>query len=177
MMGYGAHITSAIALGATLKYFRFAFNGFSESGFGADVGVHARYKVLRVGASLTDFSGGTLLRGSSINLNGGSVADKVPARLRPGLGLVLPEPFDWPILVNADIDGLVKLQEAQDARLFSGLEIWTFQECFAFRTGLEQAVGPTIGFGARLGPFQIDYSFLFNLNLQDEHRIGTTFRF
>ena len=99
-------------------------------------------------------------------------------RLRPGLGLVLPGTLlTGPSYANADIDGLIRLQGAQDARLFSGLEIWTFQERFALRTGLEQAVGPTIGFGARLGPLQIDYSFLLSLNLQDEHRIGTTFRF
>jgi hypothetical protein len=177
MLGYGTRLTPAIALGATIKYFRFAFHGFSESGFGGDLGIHARYKVLRLGAALTDFTGGTTLKGSSIDPSGGNVTDKVPARFRPGVGLVLPDPFGWPLLVNLDVDALVKLQNAQDARVFSGAEIWTFEQRVAVRTGFEQAVGPTIGFGARFGPLQIDYSFLLSLNLPDEHRIGTTFRF
>ena len=177
MMGYGTRITPAIALGATVKYYRFAFDGFSESGIGYDLGIQTRYKVFRLGAALTDFGGGTTLKGSSIDPSGGDVTDKVPARFRPGLGVVLPDPFGWPLLVNLDVDGLMKLQGAQDARVFSGAEIWTYQQRFAFRTGFEQSVGPTIGFGARFGPLQIDYSFLLSLNLPDEHRIGTTYRF
>jgi hypothetical protein len=34
-----------------------------------------------------------------------------------------------------------------------------------------------MGFGLRLGPFQLDYSFLLSLRLKDEHRIATTFRY
>jgi len=177
LLGYGARLTPMIALGASLKYYRFAFDGFSESGLGYDAGLQARWSVFRLGATFTDFGGGTTLKGSSIFPNGGDVSDKVPARFRPGLAVVLPDPFEWPVLINADVDTLVKLQGAQDARLFSGFEVWACQERVALRTGFEQAVGPTIGFGARLGPFEIDYSFLISLSLQDEHRISTTFRF
>jgi hypothetical protein len=177
LLGYGARLSPIFAVGASLKYYRFAFDGFSESGLGYDAGLQARWSVFRWGAAFTDFGGGTTLKGSSIFPNGGDVSDKVPARFRPGLAVVLPDPFDWPILVNADLDTLIKLQGSQDARLFSGLEVWTYQERVALRTGFEQAVGPTLGFGVRLGPFQIDYSFLLSLALQDEHRISTTFRF
>jgi hypothetical protein len=176
LLGYGAALSRAITLGAALKYYRFAFDGFHESGIGYDVGIHAHCGVFRAGASFTDF-GGTLLKGNSINPTEGTVGDKVPPRLRPGLGVVLPNPFQWPLLFNFDIDGLIKLQGAQDTRLFSGLEVWGFQDHFAVRAGFEQAVGPTIGFGARLGAFQLDYGFLLSENLQDEHRLGTTVRF
>jgi len=177
LLGYGVRLSSILAVGASLKYYRFAFDGFSESGLGFDAGLQARWSIFRLGAAFTDFGGGTTLTGSSIFPNGGNVSDKVPARFRPGVGVVMPDPFDWPILVNADIDALAKLQGSQDARIFSGVEVWTYQERVALRTGFEQAVGPTLGFGIRLGPFQIDYSFLLSLNLPDEHRISTTFRF
>ena len=98
-------------------------------------------------------------------------------RLKPGVALSLPDPFDWPVYVNLDVDGLFKLQGGQDARVFAGAEVWGFHERFALRTGIEEGNGPTLGFGARWGFFQIDYSFLLSLNLQDEHRFGTTFRF
>ena len=163
LLGYGARLSSILSVGASLKYYRFAFDGFSESGLGFDAGLQARWSVFRLGAAFTDFGGGTTLKGSSTFFpNGGDVSDKVPARFRPGLGVVLPDPYDWPILINADIDTLVKLQGSQDARIFSGLEVWTYQERVALRTGFEQAVGPvTLGFGVRfLGAFQIDYSFL-----------------
>ncbi len=174
--GIGVHPFEHVSLGASMKYFRFAFDGFSESGFGWDMGAHVQYNPLRVGVALTDV-GGTVLKGSSITPGGGDVEDKVPMRLRPGAALSLGEPFDWPVHVNLDVDGLFRLQGAQDARLFAGGEVWGFRERFAFRTGLEQGNGPTIGFGARWGFFQLDYSFLLSQNLQDEHRIGTTFRF
>jgi hypothetical protein len=177
LMGYGARLLPDLSLGASLKYYRFAFHGFSESGLGYDIGLQGRWSVFRLGAAFTDVGGGTTLKGSSMFPNGGDVSDKVPARFRPGVAAVFPDPFGWPILVNADVDALVKLQGSQDMRLFSGLEAWTYQERVALRTGFEQAVGPTLGFGVRLGPFEIDYSFLLSLSLQDEHRISTTFRF
>ena len=174
--GAGVHPFEHVSVGATMKYFRFAFDGFSESGFGWDMGIHAQYNPFRFGVALTDV-GGTVLKGSSITPGAGDAEDKVPMRLRPGASLSLREPFDWPIHVNFDVDGLFRLQGAQDARLFTGGEVWGFHERFAFRAGLEQGNGPTLGFGGRWGPFQLDYSFLLSQTLQDEHRIGTTFRF
>ena len=159
-----------------MKYFRFAFDGFSESGLGGDLGIHAQFDPIRFGVALTDV-GGTVLKGTSIAPGGPDASDRIPMRLRPGAAASLSQPFDWPIHVNLDVDGLFRLQGVQDARLFMGGEVWGFRDRFALRTGFEQGNGPTLGFGARWGPLQFDYSFLLSLNLQDEHRVGTTFRF
>lgn len=176
MLGLGVHPWSHVSLGAMMKYMRFAFNGFSESGFGFDLGAHAQYNPIRFGLTLSDI-GGTVLSGSSINPGSPDASDRVPTRLRAGLGLVLPQPFDWPIHVNLDADQLIKLQDAQDSRFFLGGEIWGFKGKAAFRTGFQQGNGPTLGFGARWGNFQLDYAFLVSHNLRDEHRMGTTVRF
>ncbi len=176
LLSFGVHPFQHWSFGASAKYFRFAFNGFKETGYGADLGVHAQYNPVRLGLVLTDI-GGTTLKGSSIDPSGGDVTDRVPARLKTGLGLVFNQPFNWPINVNGDLDALFKLQDAQDIRMVTGAEIWTFQDRAAIRTGYEESNGPTLGFSARLGQFQIDYSFLLSLHLKDEHRIGTTFRF
>jgi hypothetical protein len=176
ILGAGVHPWAHWSVGASVKYFRFAFNGFSEGGFGADLGVHAQYNPFRFGLVMTDL-GGTILKGASIDPNSSDARDRVPARLRPGVGCVIREPFNWPIHIALDVDGLLKLQGAQDARIFSGAEVWGFQDHAALRSGFEQGNGPTFGFGARVGPVQFDYSFLFSLNLRDEHRLGTTVRF
>jgi hypothetical protein len=176
LWGVGVHPFEHVSLGASMKYFRFAFDGFGESGLGWDMGAHVQYNPFRFGVALTDV-GGTVIKGSSVAPGGSDATDRIPMRFKPGAALSLPQPFDWPIHVNLDVDGLFRLQGAQDARLFAGGEVWLFRDQFAFRTGLEQGNGPTLGFGAKWGFFQIDYSFLLSLNLQDEHRIGTTFRF
>jgi len=176
LWGAGVHPWSNVSLGLAMKYFRFAFNGFKESGLGVDLGAHAQWSPFRVGVALTDI-GGTMLQGNSIDSQGGTVKDKVPMRVRPGVGAIFAQPFNWPITATFDIDTLLKLQEAQDARLFAGAEIWGFQDRVAFRTGFQQGNGPTFGFGGRFFGFQIDYAYLYSLQLKDEHRIGTTYRF
>jgi hypothetical protein len=176
LLGAGVRPFEHWSFGLALKYFRFAFNGFKESGFGVDLGAHGQYNPWRVGLVLTDI-GGTTLTGTSVDPAGGDVEDRVPARLRPGLGWSFREPFDWPIHVTADIDAILKLQDAQDAKLCGGVEVWVFRDRAAIRSGYQTNLGPTLGFGARLGNFQIDYAFLFSNHLQDEHRLGTTFRF
>ncbi len=176
LLSVGLHPLQHWSFGASAKYFRFAFNGFKEAGFGADLGVHAQYNPIRLGLVLTDV-GGTILKGSSIDPSGGDVTDRVPARLKTGVGLVFPQPFNWPITVNGDNDTFFKLQAAQDIKYVAGSEVWAFQDHAAIRAGFEESNGPTFGFSARLGQLQIDYSFLLSLNLKDEHRIGTTFRF
>lgn len=176
LLGVGVHPWEHWSFGATVKYFHFGFDGFSEGGVGYDLGVHAQYNPLRFGVNFSDL-GGTRLTGSSIDPASPDVSDVVPARMRPGIGLALHSPFNLPTTVNLDVDGLIKLQGAQEARVFTGGEAWVFQDRFALRTGYMQGNGPTMGFGLRFGPLQIDYSFLLSLYLQDEHRIGTTFRF
>jgi len=175
LWGAGVHPWSNVSVGLAMKYFRFSFDGFSESGLGVDAGVHAQFSPFRVGVALTDI-GGTMLSGNSI-AGGGTVKDKVPMRVRPGAGAIFAEPFNWPITAIFDVDTLLKLQDAQDSRLFVGSEIWGFQDRVAFRTGFQQGNGPTFGFGARFFGFQIDYAFLYSLQLKDEHRIGTSYRF
>jgi len=172
----GVHPFAHWSFGATAKYFRFAFNGFKESGFGADLGAHAQYNPFRMGLVLTDI-GGTTLKGNSIDPSGGQVSDRVPARLKSGVGLVFNQPFNWPLSLAWDLDTLVKLQDAQDIKTNTGVEVWTFHDSAALRAGYRESGGPTLGFGLRFGQFQIDYSFLLSLQLKDEHRIGTTFRF
>lgn len=172
----GVHPFEHWSFGAGMKYHRFAFNGFSESGFGADLGVHAQYNPLRFGLVLTDV-GGTTLKGDSIDPSLGDAEDKIPMRLRTGLGVVWRQPFNWPITLALDSDLLFKLQDAQDLKLFHGVEVWTFEDHVAARAGYQSGLGPTIGFGARVGWVQLDYAFLFSLHLRDEHRIGTTVRF
>ena len=145
-----------------MKYFHYSFDGFSEGGLGADMGAHVQLNPFRFGVTLTDV-GGTIVSGNSIGAGGGTVKDKVPMRVRPGAGAIFPEPFNWPITVLLDVDTLFKLQDAQDARIFAGTEIWSFQDRFAFRTGFQQGNGPTFGFGARWRGFQLDYAFLYSL--------------
>jgi len=176
LLSVGVHPFQHWSFGASAKYFRFAFNGFKEAGFGADLGVHAQYNPIRLGFVLTD-AGGTILKGSSIDPSAGKVSDRVPMRFRSGLGLVFNQPFNWPLSLAWDLDTLLKLQGAQDIKTVTGAEVWTFQDHAAVRAGFEESNGPTMGFGARFGPLQIDYSFLLSLHLKDEHRIGTTFRF
>lgn len=176
LLGAGVRPFPHWSFGASVKYFRFSFHGFSETGVGADLGAHANYNPWRVGLVLTDL-GGTKLSGDSIAAGGGTVADVAPPRLKSGLGLVFSRPFNWPLSLAWDLDAAMKLRGAQDTTLATGFEVWTFEDHFATRAGYREAAGPTLGFGIRLGPFQLDYSFLLSLNLKDEHRIGTTFRF
>jgi len=176
LLSMGVHPFQHWSFGASAKYFRFAFNGFKEAGVGFDAGVHAQYNPLRVGLVLTDV-GGTILKGNSIDPAGGDVTDRVPMRFKSGLGLLFNQPFNWPLTLAFDVDTLLKLQGAQDIKTVAGAEVWTFQDHAALRAGFEESNGPTLGFGARFGPLQLDYSFLLSLHLKDEHRVGTTFRF
>ncbi len=176
LLSVGVHPLPHWSFGASAKYFRFAFNGFKEAGIGADLGIHAQYHPVRLGLVLTDL-GGTILKGSSIDPAAGDVSDRIPARLKTGLGLVCSQPFNWPISLAWDVDTFFKIQAAQDIKTVTGAEVWTYQDRAAFRAGYEESNGPTLGFSARFGPVQIDYSFLLSLHLKDEHRIGTTFRF
>jgi hypothetical protein len=175
ILAAGVHPWAHWSTGLSVKYVRFAFDGFSEGGAGYDFGVHAQYNPLRFGFSFTDI-GGTVLKGSSFQPGAPDASDKIPARWRPGVGLTFHEPFNWPVYVALDVDALVKLQGAQDTKIYTGAEIWGFQNHGAFRTGYQEGVGPTLGFGARIGLFQIDYAFLYSLHLKDEHRISTTIR-
>jgi hypothetical protein len=163
------------SVGLSMKYYRYAFNGFSQGGLGYDVGVHGQYNPFRFGFTFTDI-GGTRLSGDSIESAAPEAIDVVPARWRPGVGLVFPEPFGWPLHVSWDLDALVKLQGAQDAKIFTGAEVWAFRSRAALRSGYQQGAGPTFGFGARFGLLQLDYSYLMSLYLKDEHRISTTVR-
>jgi hypothetical protein len=175
ILAAGVHPFPNWSAGLSLKYFRYAFNGFSQGGLGYDAGVHAQYNPLRFGFTLTDI-GGTTLTGDSTLAGGPQAKDTVPARWRPGIGLVFPEPFGWPIHVSWDLDALVKLQGAQDAKIYTGTEVWGFRDRAAVRAGYQESAGPTFGFGGRFGRFQLDYSYLMSLNLKDEHRISTTVR-
>jgi hypothetical protein len=176
LLSAGVRPFSHWSFGASAKYFRFAFNGFSESGFGLDLGAHGQYNPFRMGFVLTDV-GGTRLSGDSIDPAGGTVADVIPPRFKTGLGLFFSRPFNWPISLAWDVDTLFKLRGSQDIQTATGAEVWTFQDRFAIRGGYRESGGPTFGFGARFAQIQIDYSFLLSINLKDEHRIGTTFRF
>ncbi len=164
------------SFGLSLKYFRFAFNDFKESGFGVDLGTHAQYRPFRFGVVLSDL-GGTKLSGDSISPSGGTVGDVVPPRLKTGVGAVFPQPFNWPLTMVMDLDTHLKLRGSQDTKTSLGMEVWTYNDHIAARTGYQESGGPTLGFGARWGQFQIDYSFLFSLNLKDEHRMGLTYRY
>lgn len=176
LLGLGVHPFPHWSLGGSMKYYRFAFNGFSEAGFGADLGVHAQYNPVRFGLTVSDFTG-TKLKGSSIDASSPDARDPIAARLRPGVAFVSHSPFNWPVDASLDVDGLIKLAGSQDARVFSGGEVWAFEGRGALRSGFEQGTGPTFGFGARFGIFQIDYAYLYSFHLRDEHRISTTARF
>jgi hypothetical protein len=175
MLAAGVHPLAHWSAGVSLKYYRFAFNGFEEGGLGYDVGVHAQYNPLRVGCVLTDL-GGTRLSGNSVGPSGGKVTDHVPARFRPGVALSWPEPFNWPIHVSTDLDELIKLQGSQDIQYYGGAEVWGFSDRAALRAGYQQSNGPSFGFSGRFGFFELDYSYMLSLHLKDEHRISTTFR-
>ena len=96
---------------------------------------HVQLSLFRFGVSLTDI-GGTMLQGNSIDPNDGTVSDKVPMRLRPGVGAIFAELFNWLITATFDVDTLWKLQDAQDARVFMGTEIWGFQGPRRFPHGI-----------------------------------------
>ncbi len=176
LVGAGVRPLKNWAFGAAVKYHRFSFHGFSESGIGADVGAQGIYGGFRFGAVLSDV-GGTMLSGDSIVSGGGTVKDKIPARLRLGVASKTKAPFRWPITLNAALDGYVKLQGPDETRIHTGGEIWGFKDRAALRLGFQQFNGPTFGAGARIGRIQMDYAFLLSLNLTDEHRLGTTLRF
>jgi len=173
--GVGVHPWTHVSLGASMKYFRFEFNDFSQTGLGVDLGAHAQFRPFRFGVALTDV-GGTMVAGDSI-VGGQTMRDKIPMRLRPGVGVILPQPFNWPITVALDVDALFRLQGDSASRLFMGGEIWMFQDRAAFRTGFQQGNGPTFGFGARFLGLQLDYAFLYSLQLKDENRVSLTYRF
>jgi hypothetical protein len=176
MLGVGIRPFEHISIGASVKYFRFSFDGFNESGVGLDMGMHAHYGVFRVGAALTDLDG-TRLSGDSVVSGAPDASDKVPMRFRPGVAVVLEKPLSIPIDLNFVADEMLKMQGPQETRLSTGLEIWTFEKRAALRTGYQQASGPTLGLGVRVGKLQVDYSYLFSLHLQDENRLGLTFHF
>jgi hypothetical protein len=176
LWGAGVHPWSNVSIGVAMKYFHYSFDGFNESGLGVDLGAHAQFSPFRIGVALTDV-GGTILQGNSTIPGNGTVKDKVPMRLRPGVGAIFAQPFNLPITATFDVDTLLKLQDAQAARLFLGTEIWGFEDRVAFRTGFQQGNGPTFGFGGRFYGLQVDYAFLYSLQLKDEHRIGTSYRF
>lgn len=176
LWGAGVHPWSNVSVGLAMKYLRYSFNGFSQSGLGIDAGVHAQWNPFRFGVALTDI-GGTVVSGDSVVSGSAKARDKVPMRFKPGVAAIVPEPFQWPITFIADVDLLVKLQGEQDVRVFSGTEIWGFRDRAAFRAGFQEGNGPTFGFGARWLGLQIDYAYLYSFELKDEHRIGTTYRF
>jgi hypothetical protein len=176
MLGAGVKPFEHIALGLALKYFRYSFDGFTESGLGYDIGMHATYGFFRFGLALTDLDG-TLLKGSSIDPSSPDVSDKVPMRLRPGIAFVFEQPFRLPIDFAFDVDQMIKLQDAQETRLSAGGEIWGFHKRVALRGGYQEASGPTLGVGLRVGKLQFDYSYLISLHLEDENRLGLTVKF
>lgn len=171
----GVRPWSNVSVGASLKYFRFAFNGFQESGFGGDMGVHAQFSPWRIGVALTDV-GGTMISGDSV-AGGQTVKDKIPMRVRPGVGAIFAQPFNLPMTVALDVDALFRLQGDEAARLFLGGEVWGFQDRAAIRAGFQGGNGPTFGFGARFFGLQLDYAYLYSLTLKDENRVSLTYRF
>lgn len=176
LLGTGVRPWEHWSFGVGLKYHRFSFHGFSESGVGVDVGTQGIYGDYRVGAVLSDV-GGTMLSGDSLATGGGQVKDKIPTRMRLGVATTLKEPWRWPVNLNLALDDTVNLQGTDASRLHAGAEVWGFHDRAAFRLGFQQYNGPTFGLGGRLGSVQIDYAYLFCLHVTDEHRIGTTFRF
>jgi hypothetical protein len=176
LLGAGVAPFEHIALGVTAKFIRFSFNGFSQSGFGMDAGVHGTYDWFRFGVVLSDLDG-TTVKGDSIDSSVGEVSDKIPMRLRPGIAFVFSRPLNLPFDLTWATDELIKLQGAQETRLYTGGEIWLFDRHAALRGGFQEGSGPTLGAGLRLGKITFDYSYLFSLNLRDENRLGLTFKF
>ncbi|OGR93547.1 MAG: hypothetical protein A2992_05385 [Elusimicrobia bacterium RIFCSPLOWO2_01_FULL_59_12] len=176
LLAVGVKPFERIALGVSVKYVRFSFNGFSESGLGFDLGAHAEVHVFRFGLALTDVNG-TTLRGSSIEAGRPDASDEIPMRLRPGMAVVLERPLRLPIDIHWLADQMITLKGAQETRLFTGLELWGFHKRAALRGGYQEASGPTLGAGVRIGRLQFDYAYLFSLHLQDENRLGLTLRF
>ncbi len=176
MLGVGVKPFENVTLGAAIKYFRFSFNGFREAGVGLDLGAHTRYRILRFGLVLTDVEG-TTLRGDSIVAGQPDAEDTVPMRLRPGIAVVLERPVRLPIDLHLIADQMIKLQDAQETRLSTGIELWGFDQRAALRGGYQEASGPSLGAGVRIGRFRLDYAYLFSLHLEDENRIGLSMSF
>ena len=176
LLSSGVRAFEHVSLGGAVKYFRFAFHGFSESGFGYDLSVQAQYEYVRFGLDWTDLSG-TVLSGKSITWAQTDVTDKVPSRFRPGVAFLWPQPYGLPIHLKYATDALMNLEGSQDLRFFTGGEVLGWDDRAAFRMGFQEGTGPTFGAGARLKCLQVDYSYLLSLHLRDEHRISTTFHF
>jgi len=176
ILGAGVRPFEHISIGVSVKYFRFAFNGFQESGVGYDLGMHAKFDFFRCGLVMTDLDG-TTLHGSSVQAGQPGVSDTVPARLRPGVALVFDRLLGLPVDVAWDADEILKLRGGQETRLFTGMELWGFEKHAAVRGGYQQSSGPTAGASLRVGRFQLDYSYLISLHLQDENRLGFSMHF
>jgi hypothetical protein len=176
LLGVGVHPFEHISLGMSVKYYRFYFDGFQESGVGYDLGAHVQYGFFRFGLAMTDLDG-TTVRGPSIDPTQPDATDKVPARFRPGIALVFNQLLGLPIDIDWDGDEIVKLQGAQETRLFTGMELWGFTKHAALRGGYQEASGPTLGASLRIGSLQFDYSYLISLHLQDENRLGLSMHF
>ena len=176
MFGVGVKPFEHYSVGVMVKYLRFNFHGFSEQGIGMDAGFHGSYDWFQFGLNWSDLNG-TTVQGNSIGPDGGSVSDRVPSRLRPGVAFIWRNPLGLPLKLNTLVDGLIQVDGPANAESYSGMELWGYDEHVAVRVGFQQAVGPTFGAGVRWGCLQIDYAYQMSLALLDEQRISTSFHF
>lgn len=172
-LAYGRALGPDWSLGASFKLRRQSLAGFSDSGFGVDVGVlvhPARALGLRQ-AWAERLSAGLTVHNAiepSIRLDQASVADPATARL--GVAYWLPVHAQHAVLLATDVEKTSDM----DARLHVGVEA-RLAGTLSLRGGYN-GVKTTAGTGVHWREFSFDYVYE-NTRIEDVHRFGASFRF
>ena len=175
-LGIAARLSEKLALGANLKIIRQDIGGYTNLGYGSDLGAMYEGKNYKLAISLLDFPG-TRLKWST-----NFVENKLPTA-RIG-GLYQRSLWGRGISGLAAFDLEMKFEGYEDAVLghigdvsfdpHVGLEV-SFWNVFYLRGGLDRR-DLSAGAGIRLGLVRIDYAFVAS-SIDNVHRIGLTVNF
>lgn len=166
LLSHGFRIGENWNAGSTLKVVRQDLDGFSATGFGADMGLLYRF--------FTRWQAGLAIRNivpAQLKLN--SETEQFPVDLRMGLAFQANKQ----LMLSSDLGKA----ESQSIKLRLGSE-WKFNEMVSFRGGVNES-DISAGLGFNIGNWGIDYAFGYNLfsqNIQNEggnHNFGFNLKF
>jgi len=169
LLGYGVNAHRLVAIGLNLKIDRHTFGGFSGTGVGIDLGVHAR-KPLSATGTFREVRAGLAIENliePTIRLDQEDVGD--PLRTSLGTSLVAAHRslgFTTALDLVAPRFSPVQLRFGQEV---------TYDEFFAVRFGMQGST-PTFGIGGRYQTVALDYAYR-SEDLGSNHRISLTVGF